>query len=239
MAKFLNTSAITYHLEELLKGARERLVIISPYLRFNDKIRELLEDKDRMKIDIRIVYGKNELHPDESNWLKSLAFVRCSFCKHLHAKCYLNESWAIVTSMNMYEFSQVNNNEMGILITREDDPELFDDTYTEAQRLIRVSDEVKITVEKVNAQTNKNPALNTSTESAEPKMVSTTQLAKLHGCASKEMFSRLLTLGYISRTDNKWQLTDTGKQIGGALAQSKRFGEYITWPNAIKLETDS
>ena len=184
MAKFLNTSAITYHLEELLKGARERLVIISPYLKFNDRIRELLEDKDRMKIDIRIVYGKNELHPDEINWLKSLAFVRCSFCKNLHAKCYLNESSAIVTSMNMYEFSQVNNNEMGVLITRNDDPELFNDTYTEAQRLIRVSDEVKITVEKVESQPESEADPEADVDPETTKMVSTTQLAKRHGCAT-------------------------------------------------------
>jgi len=238
MAKFLNTSAITYHLEELLKGARERLVIISPYLRFNDRVRELLEDKDRMKIDIRIVYGKNELHPDETNWLKSLAFVRCSFCKNLHAKCYLNESRAIVTSMNMYEFSQVNNNEMGVLITREADPELFNDTYTEAQRLIRVSDEVKITVEKVEPpqETDSNPELETGPK--ESTMVSTTQLAKRHGCATKEMFRRLLELGLIAKHNDSWQLTDIGKQKGGTPKQSKRFGEYITWPSDIQLSAN-
>ena len=235
MAKFLNTSAITYHLEELLKGARERLVIISPYLKFNDRIRELLEDKDRMKIDIRIVYGKNELHPDEINWLKSLAFVRCSFCKNLHAKCYLNESSAIVTSMNMYEFSQVNNNEMGVLITRNSDPELFSDTYAEAQRLIRVSDEVKITVEKVESQPESEADPEADVDPEKTKMVSTTQLAKQHGCATKEMFTRLLELGLITKQNDAWQLTDTGKQKGGVLKQSKRFGDYITWPSNIDL----
>ena len=66
MAKFLNTSATTYYLEELIKQAKERLWLISPYLKFNDRIKELLEDKNRMKIDIRIVYGKancNRLKP--------------------------------------------------------------------------------------------------------------------------------------------------------------------------------
>ena len=87
MAKFLNTSATNYYLEELIKVARERLIIISPFLKFNDRIRELLEDKDRMKIDVRIVYGKSELAPHEINWLRSLTFVRTSFCQHLHAKC--------------------------------------------------------------------------------------------------------------------------------------------------------
>ncbi len=34
--------------------------------------------------------------------------------QNLHAKCYLNEKAAIITSMNLYDFSQVNNNEMGV-----------------------------------------------------------------------------------------------------------------------------
>ncbi len=55
MAKFLNTSGTTYYLEELIKNAQERLYLISPYLKLNDRVKELLEDKDRMKIDVRIV----------------------------------------------------------------------------------------------------------------------------------------------------------------------------------------
>ena len=52
MAKFLNTSATNYFLEELIKTARERLIIISPYLKLNTRIKELLADKDRMKIRV-------------------------------------------------------------------------------------------------------------------------------------------------------------------------------------------
>lgn len=55
MAKFLNTSGTTYYLEELIKNAQERLYLISPYLKLNDRVKELLEDKDRTKIDVRIV----------------------------------------------------------------------------------------------------------------------------------------------------------------------------------------
>ena len=67
MPKFLNTSATTYYLEELIKNSRERLWLISPYLKLNERIKELLEDKDRLKIDVRLVYGKSELQPAEVN----------------------------------------------------------------------------------------------------------------------------------------------------------------------------
>ena len=136
MAKFLNTSATNYFLEELIKGASDRLILISPFLKLNDRIKELLEDKNRLKIDVRIVYGKNELQPEEINWLKELSFIRTSFCKNLHAKCYLNEETCIITSLNLYEFSQINNNEMGVLLSRADDGELYREAYEEAQRII-------------------------------------------------------------------------------------------------------
>ncbi len=55
MAKFLNTNGTTYYLEALIKNAQERLYLISPYLKLNDRVKELLEDKDRMKIDVQIV----------------------------------------------------------------------------------------------------------------------------------------------------------------------------------------
>lgn len=41
MPKFLNTSATNYYLEELIKNAKERLILISPFLKINDRIREL------------------------------------------------------------------------------------------------------------------------------------------------------------------------------------------------------
>ncbi len=149
MAKFLDTTGVSYHLQQLINQAQDMLILISPYLKINERLRQSLDDKDRMKIDIRIVYGKNELQPDQINWLKSLKFVRTSFCENLHAKCYLNESEAIITSMNLYEFSQVNNQEMGIYITKADDQQLYDEIYNEARRLIRISDEVRLYVEKI------------------------------------------------------------------------------------------
>ncbi|WED82878.1 topoisomerase DNA-binding C4 zinc finger domain-containing protein [Aeromonas media] len=149
MAKFLNTSATNYFLEELIKDAKERLILISPFLKLNDRIRELLTDKNRLKIDVRIVYGKSELQPEEISWLKELTYIRTSFCKNLHAKCYLNEEMCIIASLNLYEFSQVNNNEMGVLIRRSEDSELYRDAYDEAQRIIRISEEVRISLERV------------------------------------------------------------------------------------------
>jgi phosphatidylserine/phosphatidylglycerophosphate/cardiolipin synthase-like enzyme len=169
MAKFLDTTGVSYHLQQLINKANEKLVLISPFLKINDRIKQSLEDKNRMKIDIRVVYGKNELQPEENNWLKSMTSIRASFCKDLHAKCYLNENEAIITSMNLYEFSQVNNNEMGIFVDKTSDPDLYKDIYDEAYRLIRISDEIIISVEKATSK-EKNPEKYNSKNKSEKKL---------------------------------------------------------------------
>ena len=52
MAEFLVTTGVSHRLEELIKNAKERLVIISPFLRVNERLKELLEDQNRRKIDV-------------------------------------------------------------------------------------------------------------------------------------------------------------------------------------------
>jgi phosphatidylserine/phosphatidylglycerophosphate/cardiolipin synthase-like enzyme len=149
MAKFLDTTGISYHLEGLIKATKERLILISPYLQFNDRIKEHISNLNIQKKDIRIIYRENKLHPDENNWLEKQIGVRTSICKNLHAKCYINEHEAIITSMNLYEFSQINNNEMGVYISKEQDPDLYNATLEEAQRLLTISEEIRVTVEKI------------------------------------------------------------------------------------------
>ena len=153
MAKFLNTTGISYHLEELIKGTKEKLILISPYLQFTDRIKEHLENLNIQKHDIRIVYRENKLQLEENSWLESQIGIRTSLCKNLHAKCYINENAAIITSMNLYEFSQQHNNEMGIYFTREDDADLYNETLNEVQRLLTISEEIRVTVKKVTANT--------------------------------------------------------------------------------------
>ena len=72
-----------------------------------------------------------------------------TFARNLRAKCYLSEDLCIVTSLSLYDFSQVTNNEMGVLMSRADDSELYHDACTEAEHIIRISDEVRISVDKV------------------------------------------------------------------------------------------
>ena len=221
MAKFLNTSGTTYHLEELIKKSSDRLILISPYLKLNERIKELLEDKNRLKIDIRIVYGKSDLQPEEINWLKNLTFIRTSFCKNLHAKCYMNENECIITSLNLYEFSQINNNEMGILIARDADNQLYSDAYEEAQRIIRISEEVRMSVDKVNE-------VSTTSENKEYGKITIAKLASQLGMKTSELSAKMIENGYLQEIAGELRLTQLGSEKGGEEKRGK-FGIFTIW----------
>lgn len=232
MAKFLNTSGTNFFLEELIKDAKERLILISPYLRLNDRIKELLEDKNRLKIDIRIIYGKSDLHPDEIKWMQKLDYVRVSFCKNLHAKCYLNEASCIISSLNLYEFSQVNNNEMGILINKDDDTNVYKDAYEEAQRIIRISDEVRISLDEVKTEAVEDCS-NEPSESS--NKLTSSKLAAKHKLKTAELLDKFVTKGFLTLNDGgKHYLTELGKANGGEF-KSSQYGGYFLWNENIEL----
>ena len=232
MAKFLNTSATNYFLEEMIKGASDRLILISPFLKLNDRMKELLADKNRLKIDVRIVYGKSELQPQEIEWLRGLTYIRTSFCKNLHAKCYMNEEMCIVTSLNLYEFSQVNNNEMGILIRRAEDSQLYKDAYEEAQRIIRISDEVRISLERVSSEpeaANQEADKSAEAETTGDKLPSG-KLAQKLGMKTAQLLDRATEQGYLLLSDDKHGLTPKGEKAGVEFVAKGRFGSYFLWP---------
>ena len=241
MAKFLSTTGTNYHLEELIKSASDRLILISPFLKLNDRMKELLADKNRLKIDVRIVYGKSELQPQEIEWLRGLTYIRTSFCKNLHAKCYMNEEMCIITSLNLYEFSQVNNNEMGILIQRSDDGQLYKDAYEEAQRIIRISDEVRISLERVAssdpepAATPASEASGTDSETSSGDKLPSSKLAQKLGLKTAQLLVRATELGYLSQQGDKHALTAKGEQAGVEFVAKSRFGPYFLWPQDLAL----
>jgi len=239
LAKFITTTEINYLLEELIKNASERLILISPYLKFSDRIKELIEDKERLKIDVRIVYGKSELQSGEINWLNRLTYVRTSFCKNLHAKCYLNEVDCIVTSLNLYEFSQANNNEMGVLLTRRQDHEAFSEALKEAQRIVRISDEVPAEAEKSTPRGVEPDSTSTSgTETSCPGKVikiSTSKIAKIHKMKTVDLMEIFVAMGYLVKTETGHCLTEVGTLAGAELRKHSKFGDYFVWPENVTV----
>ncbi|MBX3163969.1 MAG: phospholipase D family protein [Bacteroidetes bacterium] len=142
MAEFLTTNGTSHHIENIIIEAKTKLTLISPYLQLSKTFYERLKDASNNGVRIKIIYGKDELKPNEKNSLAELRNIELFFFENLHAKCYFNETKMVITSMNMYEFSEKNNREMGVLIDSVTDKELFNKAINEANSIIKSSEQI-------------------------------------------------------------------------------------------------
>lgn len=140
MAKFLDTMEITSSIGRILKNAKDKVILVSPYIDICSRYKSLIEEKNEDHVQVILVWGKKKkqlkFDNEAKKWIKSMDFVDEIYYKDLHAKCYLNEEEAIITSMNLYEASQ-KNVEMGVLLTKNDDAEAYDALWKEVKRLIK------------------------------------------------------------------------------------------------------
>lgn len=142
MAKFLTTKGVSYYIENIIRNAKSDLILVSPYLQLSKTFYERLKDATNRGVRIKLIYGKDELKPNEKNSLAELNTLSLLYFENLHAKCYFNESEMVITSMNMYEYSEVNNREMGILIDKKEDKELFDSALEETHSILKSADPI-------------------------------------------------------------------------------------------------
>jgi hypothetical protein len=122
MATFLKGSGINTELENIFEEANKQLLLISPFIKLHPKLIDILKTKiENHKLEITLVFGKNEddisksLRREDFIFLKEFPNIEIKYEQRLHAKYYANESSALLSSMNLYEFSQNNNIEFGIL----------------------------------------------------------------------------------------------------------------------------
>ncbi|HEV2803677.1 MAG TPA: phospholipase D family protein [Chthoniobacterales bacterium] len=223
MAEFLDTTAISYQLEKLLKTAKRRIVLISPYLKLRPRVRELIEDAARLGVQVQIVYGKNE-QCAEVERLRTINRVSVTFGKNVHAKCYLNEEFGMVTSLNLYDFSQGNNQEMGVLFTKLSEPDLYHSVSQEALRIIRIS----------GGETGECAAVRPPLPRVRESIgtydkITTSKLAEKLGIMVSALYEKLIGRGYLELRDGgKRYLTEKGKRAGGEFRIGK--GPYFLWP---------
>lgn len=142
MSEFLTTSGVAHHLENIIIESKNKLFLVSPYLKLSKTFLERLHDASNNGVTIKIIYGKDKLNPSEMISLSTIKNLELYFSQNLHAKCYFNESKMLITSMNLYEFSEKNNREMGILITRQTDSHLFEKAIDEVKSIIQSSTKI-------------------------------------------------------------------------------------------------
>ena len=131
MATFLTTEDIASHFHRIIEEANEELILICPYISFPAKTENLLAKKVS-NATIRVVARKARSTLRALPSFDTLG-IEPFFLPYLHAKCYLNEREALLTSMNIQSFSQERNREMGILVSKQDDAALYEAIYQQAK----------------------------------------------------------------------------------------------------------
>ncbi len=115
---FLTTKGIAASIEKIIRNANDFIVIISPYVKIDKTYIDRLLEAEQKNVEIILVFGKENMRDFEKDKFQSFQNINIYFLANLHAKCYLNENIALITSMNLYGYSEENNREMGIEINR-------------------------------------------------------------------------------------------------------------------------
>jgi len=140
MATFLTTRGTISELEKIINNAVDGVALLSPFIRIPDSLFQNLKAADRRGVKISIVYGKSQLEPETSKRLMKLRNAKLYFLENLHAKCYFNEKSMVITSLNLYDSSEVSNREMGVLVTKQEDEAAYNDAIREAGMIIALAD---------------------------------------------------------------------------------------------------
>jgi len=249
MAKFITTKQITSELEDLIKKADERLYIVSPYLKLSKDFRDLLTYRNTNRKDTKIIFGKQELNPEQMTFFQGLRFVYLFFSEDLHAKCYINDTKMIITSMNFYDFSMMNNKEMGILIdkTVTEDDQVYNDAWSEIDFIEKTSKPFDFvskpittvsqapSIKEVKIEPRAEIVAPQKANSFDGKYFSATALSKEIGVSSKDLIYKIEKLKWIEKKNDEWVLTSLGKSKGAQMKKGQ-YGEYVAYPETVIKE---
>jgi hypothetical protein len=152
MSTFLTGKELESKLTDIIWNAQKYVLIVSPFIKLDNHTRKVFDKvKIKSKIAVYIIFGKNEeykynsFNEDDLNYFKEFKNITILYNKDLHAKHYANESEGLITSLNLYGYSMVNNIEFGVYFTKtilNPIDRLFEETYNSTHKLVHNFSEV-------------------------------------------------------------------------------------------------
>ena len=139
MAEVLTTKGLSAALEDLIRKAEKEVFLISYSFKISEGFIKRIRQSVERGVIIKIVYGTS-INKETLNELKSIPNLQILHCPNLHAKIYANENKCIIGSMNFYDYSELNNTELGVLLTPSADTEAFKDAITHCREIVQESD---------------------------------------------------------------------------------------------------
>lgn len=121
--EFLTGHKLNAAIEDIIRKADSELLIVSPYIRLHERFVEAFKTlHDKPHVRVTLLFGKangdktSTFNKDSIAFFKSLPNIEIAHRKNLHAKFYANEDGSVMTSMNLYAYSQDVNIETGYRI---------------------------------------------------------------------------------------------------------------------------
>jgi hypothetical protein len=139
-SNIIGTTEISHEIEKMIDESYKVLIFISPFLKITNRLKAKLSNCFQNLDSCFFIYRKNELRNDEKAWISSFSNVHLIGVDNLHAKIYLNDKRSIITSMNFYEYSQINNYEIGVIIDRKEDNNGYQKILEEVLLITKLSD---------------------------------------------------------------------------------------------------
>ncbi|MFE8596996.1 phospholipase D-like domain-containing protein [Archangium violaceum] len=119
--QLINTEETISRILSLIREARERVTLISPYITLGagDRLGRAVREALSRKVRVSIVVRQDEQTPLKDAWLEAMrphieAGLQLHSVPGLHAKLYRSESTVLITSLNLLGSSFLNTIEVGL-----------------------------------------------------------------------------------------------------------------------------
>ncbi len=144
MVQYLNTQGAYSEIENIVNRAEYKLVIMSPYIQINRTLlQKIFHACEHRSIDVSLMCRTSDISPEEMAAMNQIPRLEIFDLPNLHANCVYNEKALVMTSLNLFDYSQINNRDMGALITAQKDPGAFVAAVSETEYMMQLGTLVK------------------------------------------------------------------------------------------------
>jgi len=156
MVQYLNTQSAYSEIENIVNRAEYKLVIMSPYIQINRTLlQKIFYASEHRSIDVSLMCRVNDIKPEEMAVMNQINRLEIFDLPNLHANCIYNEKALVITSLNLFDYSQTNNRDMGAMLTADKDPGAFIAAVRETEYMMQLATLVKANM--VLARTRREP----------------------------------------------------------------------------------
>jgi phosphatidylserine/phosphatidylglycerophosphate/cardiolipin synthase-like enzyme len=114
--ELINTTELNCEIENMFRNEWHFILILSPYLDLTERIQAILAMSHAKIIVLYRETEKESKKKKVEDFQASMPNVEFYCIPNFHAKAYITSGTLIITSLNLYKFSQENNFELGIIL---------------------------------------------------------------------------------------------------------------------------